>query len=101
MMPQSLANAPKHSSRDAAVGRALRSAPPLLNRPCFGALRRARPTFAKECPRHLRRRAMSGSKEENSKFEARNPKQIRITEMEETLTEEAESKFETSSNVRS
>jgi len=29
-MPQSLANAPKHSSRNAAVGRAPRSAPPLL-----------------------------------------------------------------------
>ena len=42
---------------------------------------------------------MSGSKEENSKFEARNPKQIRISEMKETLTEEAERKFETSSNV--
>jgi hypothetical protein len=36
---------------------------------------------------------------ENSKFETRNPKQIRISEMEETLTEEAESKFETNSNV--
>ena len=40
---------------------------------------------------------MSGSKEENSKFEARNPKQIRITETEETLTEEAESRSKTNS----
>ena len=32
---------------------------------------------------------------ENSKFEARNPKQIRITEIEETLTEEAEAESKT------
>jgi len=53
MMPQFLGSAPKHSPKGPAVGRALRSAPPLFNPPCSGALRRARPTFAKEFPHGL------------------------------------------------
>ena len=34
---------------------------------------------------------------QNSKFEARNPKQIRISEMEETLPEKAEARIQTNS----